>query len=276
MLGHVAGELLGVELARGDHEVVDRLVGLDPEHDRGVPELQVEVDEERPLALVLGEGGGEVRGQDGLARSALRREHGDDAPAPGRSGGGAPAGPARLANGEDHVLGHLRKGQDVGDVGLECLLEKLRRGVGSHDDDRRPGVLPDRCQLVERQARAARGVEDNLEVTSCEGRGRLGHAVVGAHELDLPVLLERVTEAVEAVAGAGEEDPHLLARGYGRFDGHSVLLPGTRVAICLALRPSVRIVPTVSTLSGLSAASSAGRSWSVQYGPSGRVTKLSF
>ena len=64
----------------GDDQVVDGLLRLEPEHDRGVAELQVEVEEERPLLLVLGERGGEVRRRHGLARPALRREHGHDPP----------------------------------------------------------------------------------------------------------------------------------------------------------------------------------------------------
>jgi hypothetical protein len=44
VLGDVARELLRVELTRRHDEVVDRLGGLEPEHDRGVPELQVEVE----------------------------------------------------------------------------------------------------------------------------------------------------------------------------------------------------------------------------------------
>ena len=39
----------------GDDEVVDGLLGLESEHDRGVAELQVEVEQERALLLVLGE-----------------------------------------------------------------------------------------------------------------------------------------------------------------------------------------------------------------------------
>ena len=90
--GHVAGELLGVELARGDDEVVDRLLRLEPEHDRGVPELEVEVEQERALLLVLREAGGQVRRGHRLAGPALRREDRDDAAATGvRAFGDEPA-----------------------------------------------------------------------------------------------------------------------------------------------------------------------------------------
>ena len=40
VLGARHRELLGVQLARCDDEVVDGLVGLEPEHDRGVAELE--------------------------------------------------------------------------------------------------------------------------------------------------------------------------------------------------------------------------------------------
>ena len=66
MLGRVAGQLLGVQLARGDDEVVDRLLGLEAEHDRGVPELEVEVEQEGAFLVVLREGGREVRGHEVL------------------------------------------------------------------------------------------------------------------------------------------------------------------------------------------------------------------
>ena len=62
MLGRVAGQLLGVQLARRDDEVVDRLLGLEPEHDRRVAELQVEVEEQRLLLVVPGQSRGQVDG----------------------------------------------------------------------------------------------------------------------------------------------------------------------------------------------------------------------
>src|SRR4029450_6788321 len=95
----VARELLGVELTWSRHEVLDRLLRLDPEHDRRVPELQVEVEEQRLLARVLREADGQVRRRDGLARPALRREDGEHpAVATRASASAAPTGVARLAN----------------------------------------------------------------------------------------------------------------------------------------------------------------------------------
>ena len=59
VLRDVARELLGIELARGHDEVVDRLVRLEAEHDRRVAELQVEIEQQRAPALVLRERGRE-------------------------------------------------------------------------------------------------------------------------------------------------------------------------------------------------------------------------
>ena len=116
MAGRVAGQLLGVELARRGDEVVDRLVRLDPEHDRRVAELEVEVEQQRSLAPVLGERGAEVRRGDGLAGAALRREHGHEPAVPALGARQPLAHVAGLADREDDVVGELRQQQDVGDV----------------------------------------------------------------------------------------------------------------------------------------------------------------
>ena len=100
-----AAIMLGIELSGSRDEVVDRLVRLDPEHDRGVAELEVEVEQERPLAPVLRERGAEVGRGHGLARPALRREHGHDAALLAARGSlCTTARVARLADCEDDVL----------------------------------------------------------------------------------------------------------------------------------------------------------------------------
>ena len=165
MLGDVTRELLGIELARSDHEVVDRLLGLDAEHDRRVPELEIQVEQQRPLPLVLRERGGEVGRGHGLARASLGREHGDDPPLTGVSalGGEPAAGVARLAEREDDVLGQLRQQQDVGDsFGVERLVEQGRRLARGEDHDRRAGVLADRGDLTGRERGRAGCVHDDL------------------------------------------------------------------------------------------------------------------
>src|SRR5438093_5706622 len=108
MLRDVARELLRIELAWSDDQVVDRLLGFDAEHDRRVAELQVEVEEQRLAPLELRAGSSEVRRHDRLARPALRREHGHDLAVTARSRLRVPARRVRgLANREDHVLDEL-------------------------------------------------------------------------------------------------------------------------------------------------------------------------
>ena len=94
-----------VELARRDDQVVDRLVGLDTEHDRGVSELEVKVEEQRLLSAVLRERRGEVRRHDGLAGPALGRGRSRRPSAPVVA---ERARVARLADCEDDVVGELR------------------------------------------------------------------------------------------------------------------------------------------------------------------------
>ena len=59
---HATAELLRIELSTRDRELVERLLGLDTEHDRGITELDVEVDEQRSQAVVLRHARGEVHG----------------------------------------------------------------------------------------------------------------------------------------------------------------------------------------------------------------------
>ena len=203
----VARELLRVELARCGDQVEDRLLGLDPEHDRRVPELQVEVDQQRLPLLVLRERAGEVGGEHGLARAALRREDGDDPPVVRAGGGGPAAGVGRLADREDHVLGQRGQQDDIGDVGPERLVEQERGLAGRDEQHRYPRVLADQRQVVHRQRRGAGRVQDAVEVTACE-RGRpVLDLLARTDDLEVRLLPERVAEGVEAVTGAGQVDP---------------------------------------------------------------------
>src|SRR5207244_1662458 len=87
-------------------QVVDRLLGLDAEHDRGVPELEVQVEQQRLPLLELRQGTGEVRGRDRLARPALGREDREDLPAPATAGRvDLTRRVGRLANREDDASG---------------------------------------------------------------------------------------------------------------------------------------------------------------------------
>ena len=195
--GRVAGELLRIQLARRGDQVVDRLVGLDPEHDRRVAELQVEVEQQRALAVVLRERGGEVRRHHGLAAC---RPWGRTRSRSGRRGRGAPAraGPrGGLADREDDVLGQLREQQDVGDVGVERGLEQGGGLARGEQDDRCLRVLADGRELVGGQLRAAGRVEDGAEVAAGECARAVGDGLGVADELDLAVPRERLVELVE-------------------------------------------------------------------------------
>jgi len=209
----------------------------------GQKELQVEVEQERPLLLPARERRREVGGNDRLPRPALRREDRDDAAAVHRRLELA-ACVCRLADREHDVVRELRQQQHVGDVGGERVLEH-RRGLrsGGDEDDRRPGLLADRGYLAGGELGRARGVEHAVEVPAGErGRG-LGDVHAGSDDVDLLDVGERAAEGVEAVAGPGE----IHTDGVAHF------------AI-----PAVRIESAVSTRSRLSVAPSAGRSSSVQ------------
>ena len=118
---------------------------------------------------------------------------------------------ARLADGEDDVVRQLWEQQDVGDVGLEGLLEQGRGAPGGEQDDRRPSVLPDPGDLVRRQLRAAGRVQHDLEVASGERRGASEHLLARSDELDLGVTLERFLQVGQPVAGARQVHAHPVA-----------------------------------------------------------------
>ena len=89
-------ELLGVERALGEGEVVDRLLRAEAHAEGDVAELEVEVDDDGALARFL-ERDREVRRDERLAGAALRAEH-DDQPAGAPRSGLAPCRP------RDHLL----------------------------------------------------------------------------------------------------------------------------------------------------------------------------
>src|SRR5439155_19153185 len=256
----VAGQLLGIELARSGDEILDRLLRLDPEHDRGVPELEVEVEQQGSLARCLGERGGEVRRHDGLARPALGREDGDHAAVAAWAAAplAAAAGVARLADGKDDVLGQLREQQNVGDVCVECFLEQRGRLARGEEDDRGVRVLADRRDLVDGQRRAAGGMDDRLEVASRQRAGALTDLVGVTDELDLAVAPEGVVQLGQPFTAARDEDTTLLSGRCLGLDSH-YRPPRARLR-SRADSPSRATVLADSMRSGLSAASVTARS----------------
>ena len=127
MRRHVALELARVEGAGRCHEVVERSLGVDPQHDRRVAELQVEVDEQHALIRPRCERRGNVGREHRLAGATLRREHGDDASV------GALVAVARIPAGtlaclvdrKRQLLDRLREDKHVVDAGGERRIDDL-------------------------------------------------------------------------------------------------------------------------------------------------------
>ena len=159
----------GVQGVQRAGHVGQRLVGDQHERIGSIAEEQVEVHEDDLAGMALGETDGQIGGDNGLARSSLRGEHGDE-PAlgslgrldPGEVGPQTGAGLQRpvecleqlLGNriGCDHVAGacpqgvlpHLgagRRHDEDGDLGAEtlqlaCHVEgDFEREVGTERDD---------------------------------------------------------------------------------------------------------------------------------------------
>jgi hypothetical protein len=132
----VVPQLVLVEAARRDRKVVHRLLGRKAEAERDVTELQVEVDHEHLLPRER-ERRGEIRGSEGLARTALRAEHADEpavlAPALVDAVRRVPRD--RDAHREAELLLRLREDRHVVGSRLERAPEEpVRRGRGEHDD----------------------------------------------------------------------------------------------------------------------------------------------
>src|SRR5918997_308191 len=109
-------------------------------------------------------------------------------------------------------------------------------------------------------------VQNDAEVAAGESRCGVGNVLAPADQVDLEVTLERLAELRQAVTASRDEDANLLPSAYGCLNahlGHSEL-PPISCSRCEDLRPSPRTDSGVSTLSGLSAASFVGRSWSDQ------------
>ena len=131
------------------------------------------------------------------------------------------AGVAGLLDREDDVVGQLREQHDVGDVGVECVLQQARGASGGEQDYRRLRVLANRRHVVRRQSRAARRVQHNLQVSSRQRGGAFEDVVAPAHQLDLGVLRERLAQVREPVANARHEYADaVLARRFHVIHAH--------------------------------------------------------
>ena len=207
MLGGVAGELLRVELAGSDDEVEDRLLRLDAEHDRRVPELQVEVEQQRALALALRERGGQVRRDDRLARPALRREHRHEPPSRSTAAARRRSGVRGLADREHDVLRQLRQQSTSA---TSASSASSRSADGSPDATSRIGARV--CSRIAASSSpasvaSARAVQDTVEVAPCEGADGRRNLVTRPDDLELRLVREGVAELVEPFARAGHVHP---------------------------------------------------------------------
>ena len=238
MLRDVARELVGVELSWSVDEVEDRLLRLDAEHDRGVAELQVEIEQQRAAVSGLRQCGGEVRRDHRLARAALRREDRDD-PAFLPCARCRTRCVRRLADREDDVLGQRGQQEHVRHIRAEGVFEQGGCLAGRDQQERDTRVLADRRDLVRRQRRRARRKQDTVEMAAFE-RGRRTARLLGvADDLDSRLLRERLAKLLEALAGAGQIDAGCLTHRWPT--------------------PSVSIVVSVSCQRGLFAALADGR-----------------
>ena len=127
---------------------------------------------------------------------------------------------ARLADREDDVLRQLRQQEDVGDVGVERLLEQRGRLARGEQDDRRLRVLADGGDLVGGEHGAPRCMENRLQVAAGQWARAFADLVRPADHLDLAVPPEGVTELGEAFAAARDEDAGLLPGDCLSLDGH--------------------------------------------------------
>jgi hypothetical protein len=192
---HVVGELVRVERASRDGEVVHGLLGREAEAQRDVTELQVEVDDEHALAGER-ERDREVARRERLSRPALRAEHADEATLTvSRVRMTCPRSTRdRLAHREAELLLRLREERHVGGADLERTPEEPVRRRGREHDDRELG------------RRAVRAVDDLdravvLPPLTCDEE----HVHVGA--------LKRSDCLVDAVGQPDELERRIVGQG---------------------------------------------------------------
>ena len=191
---HERLELVPVEHAGGLREVVDGLLGRQPEAQRHVAELEVEVDERHALAA-LREAHGEVRRRQRLAGAALRAEDADEPRVlvDGRRVRALLAG-HELVDLEADLLRRRREHDDVVCAGLERAPEEaVGRPVPEHHHVQVGALAGHRIQEQQGAVRVAgAGDEEQVRDAATEPAQRLLGAVDDADDGEVLAAGQRV------------------------------------------------------------------------------------
>ena len=202
-------ELVPVERAARERQVVDRLLGREPESERDVAELEVEVDDHDALADSRR---GRPRGCRGerLAGPALGAEHADERGAIEMPLSVTPPRPraSTFCTAKRICSGRLREGQDVVGPGLEGSPEEPVRRALAEDDDRDCGrgamrVVDDLERPIVLAALA--GDEQDVHVTRLERPNRLVDAVGHPEQLEARVVGHRPLDVERVEPFDGDE-----------------------------------------------------------------------
>ena len=213
--GHERLQLVPVERARRLRQVVHGLLRRQPEAERDVAELEVEVDQGDTLAF-LREADREVRRRQGLARPALRPEDADEPRVlvDERRLGPLLAG-HELVDLEADLLRRRREHDDVVRAGLERAPEEaVRRPVAQHHDVQVRGLAGHRVQEQQRAVRVAgAGDEEQVGDASAQPRQRLLGAGDDADDAEVLAAGQRVLDVLGVDTGLdGEKCVYRAAR----------------------------------------------------------------
>jgi hypothetical protein len=115
-----------------------------------------------------------------------------------------------LADGEDDVLRQLRQRHEVGDTVLERLFEQAGAVTGREQDDRRPRVLANCCQLPRRIGGPTGSVEDRVVVAAGKRGCGLLDELGRSDEFQLVVGPEGLQDLRKPVTGTRDVDTELL------------------------------------------------------------------
>ncbi len=241
---------------------MQRPLRIEAEHDRGVPELQVEIDQKDALARLLGEVRREVGGEHGLAGASLGRE--DRHHTPARCVGlvtTVGAGPAAclvgLADCERDRLRQLRQHEHVVDTRREGGLDEVGTRSRHEQNDRRLRVQADARRPPSRtwsrrdhRRGLPRAAPHGRRTEPRYGTASRTSAVQATTSSPLPEALERLVQLRLAVERARHDNAERL-RAAARGERRHLLPPASTVV-------------NVSTERLLSFGFLTGRSCSVQ------------